>query len=654
MRIERIVLRNYRQFKDVELTFDKRTEHDLHVLIGKNGSGKTNLLNAINWCMYHDEPHRSQQTQRLPVVNVKSIEEASDGDFLTVHCEIWANLAENKNIVVTREDVYRVNKDVTQPTLQRTNFDVKEFNESGEAEVHEGEEAQAIVDRIVPKRIRDFFFFDGERLDNYFREVAGQNIRHAIFDICQIDLLDRIEDRMDKVLREITREAGRCSPAIEVARKDDEEAKDKLKEVDQQIENCTSQIAKAKERIEECVNGLRGSPDTERLEAKRGSLKMKHKEKMSLRDRKLEEKQGLLFEYGKFMPLLPILGECLRAIEEKRANKQVPPSVDRGLLEDILKAGSCTVCGRALDSRAEEQVGDLLRHIEFSSAVVQHLLRMESPLRSFQERAVRFRDEIEKVTRETDGYEADLADVQASIAAIDKELSGYNADKLRSLHEERRTFEQTHDASQRMLGVLQERRTRLLNEVQETKNRLQAELDKEQRATTLRRQIRFASTALEIVKDTKQRIMGETRGKIEEQTKQLFLGLALKKRTFADVRIDEDYSISVLHTLGYECLDSMSAAERELLALAFTLALHKVSGFDSPVLIDTPVARVADEHRANFGKTLLDVSVNKQIILLFTSAEYSDDLSRVLDAPSSTRFFLELSADEKETRLEVR
>jgi len=100
--------------------------------------------------------------------------------------------------------------------------------------------------------------------------------------------------------------------------------------------------------------------------------------------------------------------------------------------------------------------------------------------------------------------------------------------------------------------------------------------------------------------------------------------------------------------MGYDCLGSCSAAERELLALSFTLALHRISGFESPILIDTPVARVSDEHRTNFADIFLDVSKNKQIILMFTPAEFSDDIRDILLDKIRNKFVLDLKPGEKE------
>src|SRR5690606_20980025 len=108
--------------------------------------------------------------------------------------------------------------------------------------------------------------------------------------------------------------------------------------------------------------------------------------------------------------------------------------------------------------------------------------------------------------------------------------------------------------------------------------------------------------------------------------------LIWKKMTFNKITIDEDYQLKITSaSTNLAMRGSLSKAENELLALSFTLALHKVSGFDAPLLIDTPVARVSDEQRVNFGTTLAQISKDKQIFLLFTPAEYSPDIKAVIE-----------------------
>jgi DNA sulfur modification protein DndD len=89
------------------------------------------------------------------------------------------------------------------------------------------------------------------------------------------------------------------------------------------------------------------------------------------------------------------------------------------------------------------------------------------------------------------------------------------------------------------------------------------------------------------------------------------------------------------------------------LALAFTLALHEVSGFDAPLVIDTPVARVSDRHRESFAKVLAKVGKSgKQILLLFTPDEYTLSVSKWLDQDAASKHEFVLDSTERVARLE--
>ena len=246
----------------------------------------------------------------------------------------------------------------------------------------------------------------------------------------------------------------------------------------------------------------------------------------------------------------------------------------------------------------------------------------------------------------------DIIKFEKKIDGIDKEIGGYDKNRVIEWHKARKEFEESRDKNQARLGVLAVDWKKFKTKIDELKEKMDEELKKEGKVKELKKMIHFCEKSLNIISSTKQNIIAETRKEIERETRQVFFTLLWKKETFKDISISEDYNINLIHSMGYECLGSVSAAERELLALSFTLALHKISGFDSPLIIDTPVARVSDEHRKNFGKIFLDVSFNKQTILLFTPAEYSSEISDVLDAKSSNRLSIKLSPNEQEARME--
>jgi DNA sulfur modification protein DndD len=653
MRIESITLQNYRQFRKTEIFFNKKDNIDLNIVIGKNGTGKTNLLNAINWCLYGDEPHLSRQSELLPILNLNSLQKSGDGEDKEVIVEVRFDTGNNKYISFEKRATYRIYKNEKQPVHQITDFEARIINERGNTDIINKENAVAFVERIVPKAIRDFFFFDGERLDNYFREATVQNIRHSIFIISQIELLEtKIEHRLEEILKELRRDAGKINPKIEDTRKILEDEKTKYKTNEEKIVVLNNEIFQAKAKIEELNQKLIGIPDLESLENERLKLKASKKHNKGIRDSKVKEKEDSLFDLGKIIMLWHVVENSMNIIEVKKKRKEIPPTTDPSLLEGILTSKVCSICGVTLNDESEKRVKSLLNEVKLSSEIAYQLSNMENTLRFLKESVMQFNDKMRTITLEINNYEKELEKIETRIDQINKDLAGYKAENIKNWVEQRKNFEEQLGKKQQQLGQLNEKKKDLDEKIGKLEVEFNEEMKKEEKASELTNQINFCRESLEIVKHTKESIMNEMRKKIESETNNLFFNFIWKKKTFKSINISDDYDITLVHYMGYPCLGSISAAERELLALSFTLALHKISGFDSPILIDTPIARVSDEHRKNMGEVFYQLSNNKQVILLFTPAEYSPDISRSLDKNSSSKYRFNLSSDEKEILLE--
>ena len=653
MRIENIKIQNYRQYRDLEVSFEKKYANDLHFFIGKNGTGKTNFLNAITWCLYGEESHLSKNSERLPILNLNSFKEAKDEDVQHVIVKVTFNIDNNRKIIFSRKAEYRIYKNKKEPIRQSIDFEAIILKASKDPITLSKDEAESHVERFVPSTIKDFFFFDGERLDNYFKEATSQNIRHAIFIISQIDLLEnRLEQRLGNILNELRKEAGKSNPQIEKLAEKLEDKEQKLISLDKEILDCKNAVLQANGIIESCSEKLQKMPDVVKLEEERIGLKSSTKHKKEILEDKIKEKEDLLFEFGKAIMLWPAIENSINIITDKRNKQEIPPPIDTNILNEIIENKHCKVCDRDLDKDSEKAVNKLINELKLTSEIAQQLNEMENPLRNLKDRIKQFGEKMRIITHEVDNYEKDLGDTQTKIDNIDKELSGYNSEKIKNWVDQRKTYQKIHDDNISKQSLKTADKENLEKEILGLKENIDEELERNIRFAKLKTQIKFCTKALDIVSKTKVLIMKETREKIESETKDIFFKLIWKKETFKDINITEDFNINLIHSMGFPCLGSISAAERELLALSFTLALHKISGFDSPILIDTPVSRVSDEHRENLGNVFSSISNYKQIILLFTPAEYSQDISKSLDQIANNKYRFNLTKDEKEVKLE--
>ncbi len=269
MRIERILLHNYRQYKKIDLNFDSSSNYDLNMLIATNGTGKTNLLNAINWCLYGEELSLSEKSKSSPILNRNSIKN-SNGET-SVSVKIWVSNYQKNDILFSREALFRVGNKGS--IIERnTELNVELTNEIGNTKILEGDEAQAEVERFVPENIKEFFFFDGERLDNYFKKATGENIRNATFKISQIDVLSRIEKRLDTILKKMINKAGKEYPDVEEAEIELNSLTTDLKDIINEKNECEDQIHEARISIDGINSQMIGIPDTDAYKEERKIL----------------------------------------------------------------------------------------------------------------------------------------------------------------------------------------------------------------------------------------------------------------------------------------------------------------------------------------------------------------------------------------------
>ena len=120
--------------------------------------------------------------------------------------------------------------------------------------------------------------------------------------------------------------------------------------------------------------------------------------------------------------------------------------------------------------------------------------------------------------------------------------------------------------------------------------------------------------------------MKAVRSETNRHTQKYFSKLVTDKN-FDKVEILDNYSLLVERD-GFNCVHSLSAAEHLCLGYSFMAALRKSSGFLAPVIIDTPVAKIASSYRGNVAQWMRDALSIAQVILLVTDTEFTSEFKK--------------------------
>lgn len=272
MRFNSIEIQNFRQYRNLRFEFQKHGEHDLHVIVGQNGMGKTNILNAITWCLYGVEPHLGDASRSLPKLNLEVKEEAIEyGE-------------KNKTVLVrifAEDDGQMITYQRKLPVNTITDFEYKEeftvtvSQATGDAKTFEKDDASIYVSKYMPEKIRQYFYFDGEQLHNYFISEQSLRIKESIHAISQVDMLTRIADRLGKVINKKQNEAGSKAPDINKINKEITCLRAQLENSQKDILELEEQIAASEKVIKENTEHLRGQDNLPELEEKFQKLKIR-------------------------------------------------------------------------------------------------------------------------------------------------------------------------------------------------------------------------------------------------------------------------------------------------------------------------------------------------------------------------------------------
>lgn len=649
MRINSISIVNYRQYKNNTITFNKSGEYDLHFVVAANGIGKTTLLNAITLCLYGEEPHLGLKSKALPIVNLDTLKNIENGGTCSVKIEITMQL-EAGLVIFTRTLNYRKTEE-GEPFRLSENFEATTNFRGESTEIYNNETTEEWLNKLLPKRIREFFFFDGEQLDTYFITDKGSRIETSIFEISQIDLLNNIQTRLSKTCDDLRKEASSINPNIKKINDLYElESKNKI-EIDEQLKTCREQLSTAKIELIKCNEFLRGQSDISELEVNRNNFNNKLNTELQIKADIQLQLRKFIKKYTIILYLYPRVRKVLDLIKSKEVEGKLPPRIDKKLLVDMLTSGKCFVGSKELDCICMKNIESLIQNIEVTSEVSHLLVKIKGSLESLNDDALKYKEEKNKILAKLKYTNDNIVDLEEKINNIDSVLSSYtNKEEIKRVHEVRKNYENLINENQKKEGILEERLSVSAKRCDDLKNQLDREMDKNARHSKILEAKRFCEKANKLAENMIADLMGEVRDDIGQVMKELFFRLVWKKNTFSDVVLDRNYSISLMHVDGYECLGTCSAAERELLALSFTLALHEVSGFEAPLVIDTPVSRVSDTNRNNFANVLKDVSRNKQLILFLTPSEYSSEIREVFEKVSDSRFTIE-TTDERTVNL---
>lgn len=660
IQIDRLMFVNYRQYGTGEINFSKRNESDtyLFAFIAQNGTGKTTILKAINWCLYGNEYQdpsgklRSSNIEKLdkqalPLVNTKVLEMAKANDEISVSVSLRF-VDEEKNVIEFTRNV-RFKKHIQGTwTMYASQLDATVTPSDGNNTITlYNDEADSVVKQYFDPAISNFYFFDGEKLADFFYTP----LKKSIYNIAQVTMLENTINHTENIRRSYNRQLGKELPDIGDLQRDIEAKEAAVKAYSANLENERSKIKRLQNNISVLDQKLSGYRPVEKLQKRRNELIKKHKELEEEKAKLMVAQSAFIREYLVVLRMYPLAKKVYDYISEKRDKGELPPALDRNAIKELLDHPEkpCPLCGGHVSEAQRKHLEELLKKFAISSATSNSLSSMMGPLETILSEARDYKNRKNTLLEAKKKLYQRWTENERTLSGIDEQISKFGGDEG---IKEITTLNKSYNEKNAQLAKCRENvgTYKLAAEIAERDlQNLQKKLeDYEEKAaiqSEVKAKLKVLSEMQKSFQKVKDAIVRETEKEMQDLTWKYFQSMIWKKNTFGKIIIDDDYNVTVYDQAGRTMTESMSATEKMALAYAFTLAVHRVSGRNCPLVIDSPLGRVSDDNRENMARALLKVAKDKQIIMLFTPDEYSPAVAEMYNKEATTHR-LSLSADE--------
>jgi DNA sulfur modification protein DndD len=652
--ITSIELTNFRQYRDhhvIELAFDKKK--NVAIVKGRNGAGKSNLLNALTWCFYDVETHSTyEDNEKMPIVNTSELVALKPNQKIQAEVKIYLDtdrgpwtikrtLAGGKH---PNGEIY-VEEDSTLSVAHPV---------GGQDKVETGKDTEVLINNLLPHDLKSFFFMDGEKLREFFNKDTNENIGESIEKVSQLDLMYKAADHLEAHEKELRKGVKESTPKLDQIDGEIQFLQTKLEKLKGSIDKHKDETKDNNKELKDVKDFLKncGIEHVEQLEQERQTIEEDVKTINGSMHSKVLERNKYLVKMAPFIYLKKPIESALKMVGLKIEKGELPPKIKETLVLELIERGKC-ICGTKIVGDAKKILEKYVKTLSLSELGEVSIVG-KTKFKDILLDIEKFSDVMDGFYKEITSFEEQLAVKSRRLEQIKDELK-IGEDKTKIINYERRRDELiTHNArieQQMKMDLSEEKEARSLLDTK--RSEYEKELGSSEKNKRLKAKLKLVQDTLKTLADTEIIIKDKIREQIQTNTENNFFKLIRKKGAFKKVIINENYEVVVKHESGYNVIDHLSAGEYMILGLSFMSALMTISGFKAPVIIDTPLGKIDDEHRDKITTELPIFLDGTQLILFVTPTEYDAQVKSNLSKFITKGNFYEIVENTKQNESKV-
>ena len=226
----------------------------------------------------------------------------------------------------------------------------------------------------MPADVRAYFFFDGEKIDNFARPGHEEEVRKAVRTVLKIEAIERAKTHLEKVARDYRSELkkhtkeGKLQELIDQREKkqvDHDRLSKTLEEQQQEITAAKNHKKDMDIKLNEIESSRHLSEERKRIEVEVDELQRQENQHwLDIRD---------IANRGFISLTRSLLDSAKEILEEKRHRGEIPSGIRETFLNDLLADMQC-ICGRPIQDGSEGHQNILKRLNQSISSMLEDIV----------------------------------------------------------------------------------------------------------------------------------------------------------------------------------------------------------------------------------------------------------------------------------------
>ncbi|MEG3898538.1 MULTISPECIES: AAA family ATPase [unclassified Microcoleus] len=637
MKLISISLCNFRQFHgktpEIKLAWGER---NITVIHGNNGAGKTALMNAFTWGLYGKYSAAVAAEEQL--VNKRAIAEAKPGK--RVDCWVEIVFEHDSKRYKTKRSC-RAYKSENTVEYSKSELSMQVVRDDGRC-VLPPQHPDDIIGRILPESLHQYFFFDGERIEQIVRHDKKAEIAEATKELLGVEVLNRsirhLGDAKKSLETDLTMIGGSEIKKLLKNKQNAQEEVEQRLQKQVEIEQELTHQGELKKAVNGNLRELSGAAEWQKLREELGKQGSLFKQQIVLASDAMKRAISLR---GYAVFLSEAAAEFEVIVGGLREKGSLFSGIQRPFLEELLAQQRC-ICGAEL--------------VEGSEACQNVTGWMDKAgVGDVEETTIRISDRVNEIDRQVADFWEDIDRQQGNISRDRTELSRVET-QLDDIHNKLRNFPD-EDVS-RLQKRLDEIETKIGDLHRETgSNQQQIEslnasvvaLDKqidkqqlnEQRQVLAQRRIAATQDAIDRLTEVRSRLEKQFCSQLEKRVQDIFSQISF---TPYIPKLSDKYELTLIeNTSGKESLVAASTGENQILSLSFIGGIiegvrewsqkNTLMGPDSstfPIVMDSPFGSLDEIYRKQIANKLPKLA--NQLVVLVTKTQWRGEVAREMES----------------------